>query len=316
MIKNPYETTIGRMIYSKDLTDVFNKFITTNDITNLGYEYTRTEGVGLVFITGKNEAEKDLPMWTQPYHMVDYRGRELLFVDMRSFLKTMDSEAIYMGDYIRDGAGYEFTLLRAVMTADVLSGNLSIVRKVTDHLVIAFAAWIVDILNSALMLNPLEQIKASTICGQYVLAQMKEGEIRPEDVELMITRLGRLRLGGRLDASIAQSIVEDINVNPTSMKDLTENIKVGVGSPKVSFVDNNMLVNLINTSWYGPNGQENILIGMEHLPTTIAILYSSMDNLTYKKTRLAMLMQNNKRNIDDKEFTKKVSLYLDDMKTV
>jgi hypothetical protein len=316
MIKNPYETTIGRMIYSKDLTDVFNKFITTNDITNLGYEYTRTEGVGLVFITGKNEAEKDLPMWTQPYHMVDYRGRELLFVDMRSFLKTMDSEAIYMGDYIRDGAGYEFTLLRAVMTADVLSGDLSIVRKVTDHLVIAFAAWIVDILNSALMLNPLEQIKASTICGQYVLAQMKEGEIRPEDVELMITRLGRLRLGGRLDASIAQSIVEDINVNPTSMKDLTENIKVGVGSPKVSFVDNNMLVNLINTSWYGPNGQENILIGMEHLPTTIAILYSSMDNLTYKKTRLAMLMQNNKRNIDDKEFTKKVSLYLDDMKTV
>jgi hypothetical protein len=316
MIKNPYETTIGRMIYSKDLTDVFNKFITTNDITNLGYEYTRTEGVGLVFITGKNEAEKDLPMWTQPYHMVDYRGRELLFVDMRSFLKTMDSEAIYMGDYIRDGAGYEFTLLRAVMTADVLSGDLSIVRKVTDHLVIAFAAWIVDILNSALMLNPLEQIKASTICGQYVLAQMKEGEIRPEDVELMITRLGRLRLGGRLDASIAQSIVEDINVNPTSMKDLTENIKVGVGSPKVSFVDNNMLVNLINTSWYGPNGQENILIGMEHLPTTIAILYSSMDNLTYKKTRLAMLMQNNKRNIDDKEFTKKVSLYLDDMKTI
>jgi hypothetical protein len=73
-------------------------------------------------------------------------------------------------------------------------------------------------------------------------------------------------------------------------------------------------MNSLSSIWYGHGTSETINISLEHPPTWIALLYTVFSSRSYKKTRLSMLLDKNKKNIDPDIVVKTIFGYLAERK--
>ena len=70
---DPYLTSYGRLINIENLKKELLKYVITND-SNLNYEYATEDQSKLVFITGYNSEEKELPLFEHPIIIKDMKN--------------------------------------------------------------------------------------------------------------------------------------------------------------------------------------------------------------------------------------------------
>jgi len=311
MIINPYETSFGSMINKKPIVEGLTKYLVSSDL-NLNYEYSNADDCRLVFITGINDDEKELTLWEHPILFEDHRGKKIVAVDMRKYVKITSDEISNLQSVVKDKGGYEYMLLRAMVMADMASevyGSFTVIEK---NISLAFSYWLSDSINSVVLLNPLEKATLEVIIMHYANMLMVNGNVDSGSVETSKVKISKSKISIPMNVKGVTVIIDKLKHDVGDIDDLVANIKAGLDSPKADMIDVNTLVNMLSSSWFGPGGSESVMIAVESMPTWIAMLYSSSSNKSYKRSRLATILEKHGRKIDLKELNKTLELYIKD----
>lgn len=309
----PYDTLVGRMLNTTKLTEMLKKFLILSDNNHLNYEFMQSSDCKVVFVAGVDDDEKDLPIWEHPLVVDNHDGTKTIFTDVRKYVNPVP-DMLNLSDHLRDTGGFEFTVTRTLMLADMIDSHNGYLRTIEKYIATGFTYWIADSLTALTGLNPVEKLYAEIAIAHYFTMLAIMEDIEKDDIAVAKIKIARLKLSIPTNGKIIDNVVDKLKHDVKSIDDLTSNIKIAVGLPKNEFIDTNILVNSINNSWFGPGGSECAIMACEELGTLVAVIISSITNRTYKRSRIATILDKHSKQINTKEFSKIAERYLADKK--
>ncbi len=309
MIINPYDTNIGKHVNTKKLEIVLTEFlIKGSDVKNLNYEYIIDTEIEVVFITGKNEEERELPIWNHPLLINDFRGRDKIFIDLRTFVRIpKDGEVKDLSMIVNNHLGFNFTIIKLVYML-LLNKDKTSLTNIHDTVAIGFTKWLTVTLKSSLTLDIESVVKLEIVTMFYILCLLTDEELTERTVENIYFKISKLIKVVRGNMKYVKDTCEGININPKDAVDLVENIVTAVDSPLIKDLNTGVLYNILGNTWNGVNPSENIIMSLEHIPTLIAVLSTSIESKSLKHSRLANILNDNKRILGSDNFVKYVDL--------
>ena len=313
MILNPYETSIGLHFNTKNLELKLSEFlIKGRDTKNLNYEYVIDKEIDVIFITGKNEDEKDLPIWNHPLFITDFRGSKKIFVDMRSYVRPKkDEEIININSIVTNKLGFDFTIIRVIYMV-LLHTNKNSIDNISNNLAIAFSKWVSTSIKSALYLDVESVIKLEVLTLHYILCKFNDSKLNGNDIDNIYFKISKLHKALKGNVKYVRETCIGINTEPKDVVDLANNIRIAIKNPLVKDMTSAMIYNILSTTWFGINPNENITMSLEHIPTLIAIVGTSLESKVLKHSRLSNILNENKRTIGGDELMKNIYLTVKD----
>ena len=310
---NPYNTTFGAFINTKKHVEALVMFCINTDDRNLNYEYPCDE-IKLMFITGKNQLEKDLPLWDYPLIFRDNKNNEVVACDLRKYVKPTSETVVNLSDIVRSKDGFEFVVMNALITCDIANGDYGKFRTIEKTVAGGFAAWISTAVAGALSLTPTEKVYMEIACQHFIYVLLTHGDIAPSDISMIVNKISNAKLSIPLRAKDIAEIVNRLNHNVSTLEDLSDNFKIVVGVNKAVMIDTNSIINIIANNWFGPGGTDTALIAIEHIPTWISMLYAATSNKSYRKSRIATMIDMAKNRLKIQDFVKYIEIYMSERK--
>lgn len=308
-IIDPYETTYGKVINkSKLIKDVQDYIVRSND--KLNYEYTNTGDIDLAIITGFNSEERNLSLFEHPLLVKGLRQKDIVAIDVRKFVKPHDEQQTVLEDVVKDSAGFKFNILRALITADFIAHNYGSLRQIYSGITMSYAAVVSSLINYAINLNPQELLDTELGCAYFANTLFVDQEDLLDVKNNIIARLSNFRYSLPVSKTAVNNLLSDVLYSSQDIYGLLGLLKQLLPDEKAELLNDALLVNLLSNAWFGPGGSESLLIGLEHIPTWIAIAYVSLDNLTYKRSKIATILNKYSKSIDPKDYVKEIDNYI------
>lgn len=204
---------------------------------------------------------------------------------------------------------FSFQCARIALSLQAQGQGSSIFFGFGDLPIKTFTRWITLALSQRYGLSIEQQIAISVIAAYYYSARLSDDyTISAEDIMpltqqvsrvCMVPRPRALEIGEQLASkkgSITFNTAEDL---ATAIAEFSGSVRL----TELRFLD---LYTIIAGSWIGVNARENVGVAIEHIPTWIALVYSALDENSYRKTILAKRAETTGRPADIKLFTSQV----------
>lgn len=311
MISNiPNETTYGSLLNNKKLTDTILKYMVESD-GNLNYEYANASECNIVFITGKNEVERDLPLWEIPFVIKDIKGNNVVVTDLRKYVKKSSDDLVNLNDIVKDEASFKFLVLETLVISDLVSENYGEFIPIEKNIVTAATMWLSNSITATVLLNPVEQLKIELVIASYFYRMFMNGFI---DSGIIKVKVSKTKLSIPTTLSSVEGVLSDLDLDVKDFKDLVNNIKQVLNEDRGELIDDNVVLTAVGGTWYGPGSNETVMVALESLPLLISLVYAGVAIKTYKRSRLSTILDKNSRKIGHKDIVKIMNLYLENAK--
>jgi len=307
---NPYDTNYGKLLDITNIKKELIRFEILRKNDNLNYEIPNGENHKYLFITGKDQDEIDLPVWTQPLVFQNIEKENVIAVDLRKYVKK--DVDLNLLNSVKDRNNFDYLILESLIIGDFIEGNYGIFNNIIKNITLGFSTVIANIINSIVSLDPVEKTNVEIIAAIYANMLFVEGDGR-DYIDGILARVSKTKFTIPISHKYIEKLVNipELDLYASTYVGLVNNIKI-ILDVKSSLIDETILLNAISNIWYGHGNGESVMIATEHIPTWITLLYTSLNNKSYKKTRLTMLLEKNKRNIKPDDVIKYIELYLKD----
>lgn len=301
----PYETYFGSKISVDKVKQELTKYLGSVDVIPLQYEYVIDNKFKLAFIIGKNQDEKELPMWEHPILIENIKNGPVLAIDLRRYVKNVDNtdDIMYLAEHIKDKNHVDFITLRAMLTSEFLNENYCVLTPVVKNISTAFALTMSTIVGTMVNLTVTEKMYIEFVSFLYINFISSDSE----DVEHICDIAAARAASSKLSGSVSKPVIDKVysmmpiaelykNFNKTPQL-LVSLLKQALSEDKRDLVELEGIYNTIHTMWYGPGGSEAMVIAIEHLPTLAALINFATNDSSFKRTRISVLLDKFKRSI-------------------
>ena len=290
-ILTPYETVACKVINTAPLVATYKKFITNVREEDLSYELYQGDPL-LYFITGKDEEEKELPILNFPLQIETLKREPAIIIDIRSYVnsvKTLSALLTYRAQF-----------------------DKAILKPIQSTLLTAFIAICSTSIRKQSFLPPIDALNMEVAIGLYAYSLLNPEVKLYDDIvrvstimssckySLPVTNKQIMDAATRLAGAVDQDKYTGINY-------LKELLYASVPEDTRKNVDINVLYNALTNSWYGPGETTATYVALESMPVFTAMVYAVLSSSMYKKTKIAQIIDSNKKKIDIISFLK----YLD-----
>lgn len=311
IIVDPYLTSYGKTLNKEKAQKEVLKYLITTDVEDLSYGYKTGNEVELVFITGRNNDEKDIPPFVYPILIKDVRNKPIIAVDLRKFTKESDSDIL--AERLKDTANGEFYILLAMVMADFYTEDYGTFRKLFNNLAGGYAVLTSFIINSITPLSVVEKVQIEVAAAYYANLLLTPGKDYLDYQDAVIARISNIKFQVPADKKLIKGVVERIKLeDELTVYGLVDICKQLVSEDKKPMIENKVYISLLSNMWFGLNSLDILAAGEESMPVWIAIMFSSLSNMVFAKARLTTILEKNARTVDNKEYVKVMSLYLKD----
>lgn len=307
-IKIPYTTEYGKATQMGGVENALTRFAIGVDTKVMNYEYVIDSDIQLVIITGYTDAEKDLPLWDHPIYL-EYRKDKLLFVDLRRYVRPKDEQPTNIADIANNKDGIEFSIMHALLVADSIENDNGIHRVIFKPIATAFGTFLATISNSIIPLDIETKMKLEIVGVAHATRTMYE----VEDYDALKQDIANRVLTTKYSIKLPKSTIIDTynSLSPgASLDDLIYNMQMVSPEHISSLITKESLLGVMNNLWSGPGASETLIIGLESPATWIALVHSVIKNKSFKRSRLALILSKNGRNINVKLIEKHLTEYL------
>lgn len=317
-LANPYHTTYGRFINTTKIKESLDKYVTLNKDINLSYEYfiDTDEELRIVFITGYNSDEQELPIWEHPLVFESMDKVIVVAVDVRKYVKPNSELSSKLSDIVKDASNLNFNIIRTLLTAEYAVGNTRVIKNGNKTMSMGMALWLSNIINTIVTLNPVEKLHVEIAIAFSINMMTISEDDRADSAHVAEARILSYRLSLPVSKTAMKVVVDKLNINVTDIDKLVDNIRSVLPAEKAKIIDTNGVVNLVNNSWFGPGGVETVMMALENLPTWIALLYIALSDKTFKRSKIATALDKISAKIKAKEFIRYVEIYIKENKVI
>jgi hypothetical protein len=309
---DPYITTYGKLIKVDAIKDRLAKYLVSASVRNLNYEIANVDhDITMAFITGCNDEEKSLPSWSHPLIINLPRGT-VVVSDVRKYVSNITDQPLSLREITKDRGAMEFIILRTLLTADLLAGNYGKINSISKNISLGFGLIMSDIVNNYMMLNPVEKVRVE-IAAAYYMSVLTINSTDVDIEERILDRLRNMKLSVKLPDRDIKEIVKNFDMTADNgVQSLISNIKSVLTDDKHRLLTVDTIMLPFNNMWYGPGENSTLQISVENVPTWISVMYVLYTDNTYKKSRLATMLQKYKTRVDDDKLVKDIADYLKD----
>ena len=300
LIQDPYNTKVLSSINKDKYLPPIERYLIT-DWSYLEKKAKETKApfktdssvLNPVYLYGISKTEQDIPPFAHP---IINTARNYIACDLRQVVKPISHSSDYT---IKNESEYKHFVTRFVLTGLFIEPNykdllsLKFAQK-------AFATWLSDNLTRKFGLNPGESVKLSILSHLYYLQCFTNNPIQHNPQELFIKT--------RWDIIVPELIHEVINKldKLDNIDDYCKSLYKVTDNPRLKDMDYIVLSNILVNTWFGLNSKELVLCALEHPPTWIALVYTALNQKSYKNSGIAQIVEKiNKKNKGD-EFNNQV----------
>lgn len=231
-----------------------------------------------VFLYGLTSSEKDVPPFNHP--VID-ENHNWIAMDLRT-LVTPEKE-FGTGFTIKNDSEYFLSIQRFILTAMWYTGKQSAIYglKLPHY---AYSNWLSENITRKFGLDPANQMQIKALALAYY-ANLFTNHYDDDD---------KLKLNIRTKEDvIAPSILEEILSDVgelNTIDDFCRECYTVTKNIRVKDLDYPVLVNVLAGNWMGANGKELSILSIEHPPTWISLVATSLTQKSFKKNFIATVV--------------------------
>lgn len=298
MFVYPYDTTVCK----EHLTSNIIKAIKTAEaVEGLTYsvqsQFKDTfvnallENIKVALVTAKN---KDVPPFAHPL-MVDFVSGSKIVIDVRSFTKVIHNDIVSTSDN-----DFKFELIRASLMDHMINGSVKDLLSLGSFPLLVYSRWIAENITKRMGLNPAEQAKLVVITAFFYNSLYREVATFSEvELSRMVQMISKVTY---IPTNICQEVADNI-LPMHNLKEYVSQCISLIDSPRLEKFSIGLLLTILMNSWYGLNSKETVCVALEHPPTWLALVYSALNDRSYRTTGISKVVIANDKKDAGKSFS-------------
>lgn len=280
MFKDCYETTVGSVHVTKSIVVAIREAMIKEglDQNNLGIK--EIDGVKAVFITGYHSSETQIPLFAHPITVKNSQGKTCVCADIRLFVRK-DTPLDNIEKSIKSLTEFNFTKSRLVLSMLWVTGREEKIKNSLQFAGTVYAAWLSETISKSFALDFKDQTILNIISHYFYLSLFQDkDEYDKEDKERMA-----LQTIKALNAPSAMVFdVYDRVGKLNNIEDYCNEIVRILENVRLKQFNLAVLLTIIGNSWYGTNAKEIIKVALEHPPTWVAVVWTALNERTFKNS--------------------------------
>lgn len=292
---NPYATTMGLLLNNEKIKNSLMKYTAISGDLSFGY---RLDGLKIYLITGYRGEEKEIPLFNHPYLFYNNKFQPSIAVDLRSYCKPDLSKErlsymeINLDEVLKDTRGVEFVMNRALLVGMTATNQLGYIRGSYKPLMISFGCFVGNIANTMVNLDVVNRITVEVLsCFYFYGLLVDKDKYGLEELKNVVaSQLDKAKLNIVVTRPMVEKILSNVNFIYT-FPELISAIKDNLPEAQASLIDLRVFNSLLGNLWIGPGGNELIPIALDNLATWMIIFYYSLEETTYKRTRIMEIIK-------------------------
>jgi hypothetical protein len=300
--KTSYETSVGKIFNMKELDRTLREALITGGLISRSFGVEKVGTQKAVFVIGGSADENQIPPFIHPYLIENFKGEDILVTDIRLF-RTTNQEYISEREFesaVRNKTEYALSKARAILS--LLWLDPSECEKLRSRFQFAgtvYASWLSQAITRAYALDFQDQTKITAL-GIYFYHTLfsKENQLTERALETaVIHTIKATKLPAQEVYALFESLGEVGNIEAycVNVQKVVENIRLKDFSLA-------MLLTLVKNTWYGTNAKDLLSVALEHPPTWIAIVFSTLTERGYKGSTLFKVIEFSARRGNSDEF--------------
>jgi hypothetical protein len=279
-----YNTHIGSMEPTKDVDlKIREAFIKDGIFKNNLHVNTQGE-TKPVFITGVSQSESAIPLFTHPIRIKNFESTDYLCTDMRLFLRQQ-SDILDIENSIRNRTEYNFAKSRAVINLVWLNGGSRQIKNTLKFAANVYASWLSENITRTYSLDFRDQNTLTVIAYAFyysLFEDLKGNRLSDDDKQKIAIQIP---IAFNIPSEFVFETLDKITTLSTA-EDFCKNVKDILVNVRLKDFSLLMLLTIIRNSWYGVNAKNIISVAVEHPPTWVAIVFTVLNEKTYKRSNI------------------------------
>lgn len=286
--RTSYDTNAGK-IHATKLDYAIKEALIAGELANRTLGVEQNDKLKAVFVIGGSPEESKIPPFVHPYLIQNFKGEDLLVTDMRLFRTSSDElwSAKQFEDQVRNKTEYALSKTRAILNLrwltdpELLRGQFAFAGNV-------FAAWLSQAISKAYALDFQDQLRIMAVSLYYYHTLFGEA-VRLSDAALETAVVHTIK-ATKMPAKDVYSLFESLG-EFKGIEDYCVAVWKVVENVRLKDFNLAMLLTLVRNSWYATNAKEMISVALEHPPTWITIVYTTLTERSYKSSSLYKLIE-------------------------
>lgn len=286
-----YNTTAGMCIETRTAEKAIKEAAITGGLLSVTLGVDQEGPVRPCFLLGNTE-EAHIPPMIHPFLLKGYKGCDYLVTDVRAFRGAVANYYTSPKDFethVRNKPEYLFTKHRTILSLLWLNGQATKLRASLLFAGTVYASWISGAIAKAYALDLNDQARITALAIYFYHSLFTE-ETKLEGERLETAVIHSIRVT-KLPAKEIYALYESL----PAMANCADFCKVlSTSGENVRLRDFNlpMFLTLVRNTWYGTHSDKLLPVAVEHPPTWLAIVYTTMTERSYRNSPLNRTIEN------------------------
>lgn len=311
MHQTSYETTIGSSLVVKPVERAIKEACIKDMLYNQHLDLITTLEIRPLVVTGQYTSESNIPLFAHPLLVTGTQGYSFLCADIRPFIRKdrLDDQWSTIPP-IRNTTEYNFAKTRLILNLAWVTGA---VRQIQSQFSIAgsvFAGWLSELITRQYALDPRDQ--TALFCLSYLhyqtlfqdSPQLDDDTVQAAVIHIIKTTPAPGTLVNSLVNEMKSLPLGDLNAYCEAVKTVLQNVRLEKFNPGI-------LVTLTGQSWFGLNAKEILAVCLEHPPTWVSIVYTAIEERTFRNSVIAKLAERYIKGSSRTDFVNSMGLFCD-----
>jgi hypothetical protein len=298
LYRTGYDTTIGMGLVTKQIEHAVKESFIKDLIFNRHLDLITSQNYRPVFITGHDSSESNIPFFEHPLVIENYKGMNFICTDIRPCVRVNDTLTSNEVS-VRNKAEFDFAVHRTILNMAWMNNEINQLKLNLNFAGTVFAAWLSETIAKRFALDARDQIITSIIAHFYYQSLFYSEDKFEEDMlqKFAVHTIKATKAPSQLVFEIFDQIGPMGNIN-----DFCETMKTVTGNIRLESLNFALLITMVSNSWFSTNAANLLAVALEHPPTWIAIVQSSLTERGYRNSLIARIAERFGKGNNDKEF--------------
>jgi len=281
-----YQTTVGSIFKTKELISSIKEVELIDDYLDKSLGIKTIDNIKPVFITGASDFESKIKLFTHPISIFNSDGSGYLCTDLRLYIRK-NPDLKHIENSIKNITEFNFAKTRAILNLLWLTSDRDNIKISMSFASIVYSFWLSDVISKAFALDYNDKLTISVAASYFYQSLFIDGDITDDIRERMVVHTIKTT-GVSADKvfSILDSMrdVETIDDFAIELPNIVENIRL-------KGFNLTGLLTIVKNSWYGLNAKEVLAVALEFPPTWIALVFTALQEKTFRNSVIAKLSE-------------------------
>lgn len=283
LFKTPYSTTVGSGLHTKDIS-LHLRQVLVSDNTISSYSSGNNETQPLLRqITGADPSHATVPVFSHPFEVIGLDKKSYIFIDYRPFVRIDNSNQWEHKVIIKNQVEYNFAKARLLMSKIWMTQSTNSISGLGSLPLGVFSSWVSEAITHRFALDMGDQARIAILAAYYYQTLFFVEEMDDNVKTMFIGNIVRLL---KMPADLVFKTLEGVD-NFTNIKSFCDVVKTQLNNSRLDDFNEGILITILRGTWFGTAAGEILAIALEHPPTWVSLVYTSLSERTFKNSNIA-----------------------------